>query len=125
MILGNPPWEKLKVEEHAWWGVRFPGLRSLPQKDKNAAIAAYRAERPDLVARSRGRGCRRPRPPPSSSTAGPFPGIGATDIDLMAAFSWRFVHEIRRNGAIGVVLPRTAFAGSALGAVAQGTADLG
>ena len=29
-ILGNPPWEKVKIEEHAFWGLRFPGLRSLP-----------------------------------------------------------------------------------------------
>ena len=50
VILGNPPWDKVKVEEHGWWGLRFPGLRSMPQKDKNAAIARYRRQRPDLLA---------------------------------------------------------------------------
>src|SRR5262249_34673399 len=37
-ILGNPPWEKLKVEEHSWWALRFPGLRSMSQQDKNDTI---------------------------------------------------------------------------------------
>ena len=27
VLIGNPPWEKLKVEEHQWWGLRNPGLR--------------------------------------------------------------------------------------------------
>ncbi len=27
-IVGNPPWEKVKAEEHNFWGLRFPGLRS-------------------------------------------------------------------------------------------------
>ena len=36
--------------QRGWSGLRFPGLRSLPQKDKNAAIARYKKERPDLLA---------------------------------------------------------------------------
>ena len=34
VILGNPPWEKLHVEEHNWWGVRFPGLLSMPRRPR-------------------------------------------------------------------------------------------
>jgi hypothetical protein len=113
VILGNPPWEKLKVEEHAWWAVRFPGLRSLPQKDKNSAIAQHRRERPDLVAEFE-QDTATAKASKRIISAGPYPGLTAgTDTDLMAAFSWRFVQELRSGGRIGVVLPRTAFAGSA------------
>ncbi len=112
VILGNPPWEKLKVETHAWWAVRFPGLRSMSQKDKNEAIASYEAERPDLGAAYESE-LAQAKATAALVKAGPYPGIGAGDIDLMAAFAWRFLNGIRFGGMIGVVLPRTAFAGSA------------
>lgn len=114
VILGNPPWEKLKVEEHNWWTVRFPGLRSLPQKDKNAAIASYRTERPDLLAEYEAEVAAVQAAKMLVGT-GPYPGLtAATDTDLMAAFAWRFIHAVAPSGAVGVVLPRTAFAGAGL-----------
>ena len=113
VILGNPPWEKLKVEEHGWWSARFPGLRSLSQKDKNAAVARHRDERPDLV-RKYEADVAAAQAAKRIIAAGPYLGLTAgTDTDLMAAFSWRFYHQVRERGRIGVVLPRTAFAGSA------------
>lgn len=112
VILGNPPWEKLKVEEHGWWGVQFPGLRSMSQQDKNAAIASYRESRPDLVTEFENQ-VEATKKIAGIISAGPFPGIGATDIDLFAAFCWRFWHEARSQGRIGVVLPRTALSGAA------------
>ena len=33
VILGNPPWEKVKVEEYNFWAQKFPGLRGLTQRD--------------------------------------------------------------------------------------------
>jgi hypothetical protein len=113
VLIGNPPWEKVKVEEHQWWGLRFPGLRSLPQKDKNAAIARYKRERPDLLAEYEAEVA-------STETIkdvlgrGPFPGLrAATDTDLSLAFAWRFWHLLRRDGRAGVVLPRGILAGRA------------
>ncbi len=113
VLIGNPPWEKVKVEEHQWWGLRFPGLRSLPQKDKNAAIARYKRERRDLLAEYEAEVA-------STETIkdvlgkGPFPGLrAATDTDLSLAFAWRFWHLLRQDGRAGVVLPRGILAGRA------------
>jgi len=112
VILGNPPWEKMKVEEDGWWGVRFPGLLSMPQAEKNDAIKRYRDERPELVAELEADVLEK-NSAAQILTAGPYPGIGATDIELAAAFCWRFWHLTRRSGLVGVVLPRTALSGSA------------
>lgn len=112
VVLGNPPWEKLKVEEDGWWAVRFPGLLSMSQQDKNAAIATYRDERPDLVAEFDA-DLKAAKQASQVLTAGPYPGIGATDVDLFSAFCWRFWHTSRDHGRVGVVLPRTALAGAA------------
>ncbi|MBF8194535.1 hypothetical protein ITP53_54565 [Nonomuraea sp. K274] len=113
VLIGNPPWEKIKVEEHQWWGLRFPGLRSLPQKDKNQAIARYQSERPDLLAEYEAE-VARVEALKNVLGKGPFPGLrAATDTDLSLAFSWRFWHLLRDGGRSGVVLPRTVLSGRA------------
>lgn len=112
-MLGNPPWEKVKVEEHQWWGLRFPGLRSMPQKDKNAAIVRYRTERPDLVAEYEAEVARTDAIK-NALGKGDFPGLrAATDTDLSVAFVWRFWKLLRDSGRSGVVLPRGILAGRA------------
>lgn len=110
-ILGNPPWEKLKVEEHSWWALRSPGLRSLAQHAKNARVTELTEQRPDLQEEYQAEATA-VKAAANILAAGPFPGLrNATDTDLFAAFCWRFWHEVRDGGRVGVVLPRTALAG--------------
>jgi hypothetical protein len=112
VILGNPPWEKLHLEEDTYWGLRFPGLLSMPQGRRLARIAALRQERPDLH-----EAFLKEAEATSFAAAivgaGPYPGIGAAHLDLFSAFSWRFWNEVRAGGRIGVVLPRAAMSGAA------------
>ena len=42
VILGNPPWEKTQVEEHAFWGRYQPGLRGLSQSAREDIQNAIR-----------------------------------------------------------------------------------
>lgn len=113
VLVGNPPWEKVKVEEHQWWGLRIPSLRSMPQSLKNKVLGEFRAGRPDLeaqyvqevVAASSYR---------SVLVQGPYPGIGSGDPDLYQAFAWRFWRLVRDGGRAANVLPRGALSGSAL-----------
>ena len=104
-MLGNPPWEKAKVEKQQWWGRHLPGIRALSVGKMNAAINAVRASRPDLDAayeqdivdaRVMAALIRRTF------------SLGAGDTDLYQAFSWRFWQLISDGGDIGVVLPRQA-----------------
>jgi len=110
VILGNPPWEKPRVEEHAFWARHFPGLRGRPQREQEALKVQYRKERPDLTARlyaetEAAASLRR------ILTAGAFPGMGTGDPDLYKAFVWRFWDLVSPDGGrIGVVLPRSALA---------------
>ena len=110
VILGNPPWEKPRVEEHGFWARHFPGLRSCPQREQEALKARYRQERPDLAARLEAEvesaaSLRR------ILTGGAFPGMGTGDPDLYKAFVWRFWDLVSPDGGrIGVVLPRSALA---------------
>jgi hypothetical protein len=108
VILGNPPWEKPRIEEHGFWARHFPGFRALPQRQQEELRSRYRQQRPDLVKRleeekKATEALRR------LLTAGAYPGMGTGDPDLYKAFVWRFWHLVSPSGGrIGVVLPRSA-----------------
>lgn len=109
VLLGNPPWEELQVEEPKFWLRVRPGLLGLRPAALRAEIQRLRAERADLL------------PELERETAevagmrkvlltGPYPGLGTGDIDLYNAFAWRFDHLTRNGGAVGVVMPRSLLA---------------
>ena len=112
-ILGNPPWEKLHVEEHQWWGLRAPGIRGLPTAQMNREVRKLQTSRPDLLAEYLA---------DVSATdkarqvlmSGPYPDLGSSHPDLYKAFSWRFWQLTASLGGIGVVLPRAALASSGM-----------
>ena len=107
VIIGNPPWDKTKVEEHEFWARHHPGLRSMTRADRRNRIKELRAERPDLVEKlSIEKSDQEKRA--EVLTNGPYPGIGSGDPDLYQAFSWRFWRLIKLKGHLGVVLPREA-----------------
>lgn len=111
VLVGNPPWEKVKVETHQWWGMRFPGLRALPTSERDFRIEQLKVEHPSLDRQFKEEievtDLFR-----SILTHGQFPGIGAGDPDLYQAFAWRNWLLIRDGGKLGVVLPRGAFTGT-------------
>ncbi|MCJ0894761.1 MULTISPECIES: Eco57I restriction-modification methylase domain-containing protein [unclassified Rhodococcus (in: high G+C Gram-positive bacteria)] len=114
VLLGNPPWEETTVEKLGWWALRFPGLKSLKDKAQKERITELEETRTDLVSEYEAAiieaGLLR-----GALLKGPFPGMGTGDPDLYKAFTWRFWQALRQDGAIGVVLPRSALsaAGSA------------
>lgn len=113
VLVGNPPWEKLHVEEHQWWGLRIPRLRSLPQPTRRSTLDAFRASRPDLEAQY-AREIESVAAVNRAVAAGPYPGLGSAHLDLYQAFAWRFWTLIRSGGRAANVLPRGALSGSAL-----------
>lgn len=110
VVLGNPPWEKVKLEEHTWWTIRIPGLRSMSQQEKNQTIEHYQETRPDLYEAylQEKEETEKLRQVMKHS---PYP-LGAGDSDLYKFFCWRDWDLLRRDGRIGVVLPRAALSGS-------------
>ena len=113
-LVGNPPWEKVKVEEQVWWGVHFPGLRGLPQKQKVSELAKLRSERPDLEDSFRA-DLEAADLFRKAILKSPFPGLGSGgDPNLFHIFSWRFIQLLRDGGRTGVALPRGAMTTSAL-----------
>jgi hypothetical protein len=113
VLIGNPPWEKLQVEEHSFYSLHFPGLRGLPQDQAENEIARIRAARPDLVAEY-DHETEVMQAVKTALARGPYPGLTAGRPDLYKAFAWRMWQLVRRNGYIGVVLPRKALEASGM-----------
>jgi len=112
VILGNPPWEKIKVQTDQWWGLRMPGLRGMAQKQKNAALKSFRESRPDLEAEFEAEQVR-VAVFNEVIKSGPF-DLGSGDTDLYQAFAWRNWQLLRHGGRSALVLPRGALSGSPL-----------
>lgn len=106
VLIGNPPWEKIKVEVSRWWALRFPGLRSLPQGEQDKLIVKYRKVRSDLAdeyeTEVSDKAMQR-----KAIVSGPYPGIGKGDPDLYQAFAWRNWQLLRLGGVLGIVTPRS------------------
>ncbi|MGP9604998.1 Eco57I restriction-modification methylase domain-containing protein [Brachybacterium sp. AOP42-E1-35] len=113
VLLGNPPWEKLHVEEHQWWGLRLPGLRAQPAKQRTSTLEAFRTQRPDLEAEYQAE-ILQVRMMADAVSSGPYVGLGAAHLDLYQAFAWRNWQLLRNNARLGLVLPRGAHSGSGL-----------
>ena len=106
------PWEKIKVEEHSWWGFRFAGVhRGVPKAQGRKKLKELKESHPDLVAAYE-EDVRRTKQMRSIIRSGPFPGIGKGDIDLYQAFAWRNWQLMRTTGRMGLVLPRGALSGA-------------
>jgi len=115
VVVGNPPWDEVDVEELAFYARYRPGLRAMSADPRVEALARLKEERPELEKllereRSERETLRK--------YLGPDAGYrkGAGDPDLYKFFCQRYRDLLRDGGRLGVVLPRSAF-------VAKGSSD--
>jgi len=111
VLLGNPPWEELMLDERKFWLRISPGLLGKSPQDSKKAIENLRLQYPSLVdefevesqqiANIR-----------SIILSGPFPGLGTGDVDLYQAFTWRNWQLIRNQGQMALVAPRSLLNGA-------------
>ena len=110
-ILGNPPWEEVMVDEHSFWALRFPGIRAMTAATMSSEIERLRKTRSDLLAEYESE-VRSTDSLRALLSRGQYPQMNEGNADLYKAFCWRFWDLARSEGAIGVVLPRSAFTGA-------------
>ena len=105
-VLGNPPWEKVKVEKQQWWGMHLPGIRSMPVGRMNREIESFRQQRDDLdrAFEQATKDADRLK----QLLRSVHNRLGAGDTDLYQAFCWRNWQVARSSGTVGIVTPRTA-----------------
>ena len=106
VLIGNPPWEALKLDEVKYW-LRFaPGLLGIPVKERHNEMEKFKKERPDLVPDYE-REVEKEKKLREVLLAGPYPGLGTGNVDLYRVFAWRNWQLMREGGSLGAVFPRT------------------
>ena len=109
VVVGNPPWNEVTVEELAFYALRDPGLRSLPiLNDRRKRIAELDAENPGLRPEFEAEQTRLADIRRFFTQNGGYQLQGVGDKDLYQLFCERYNYLLRQDGRLGVVLPRNA-----------------
>ena len=107
VVVGNPPWEEVTIEELSFYGMYRPGINSLPDAERSRIIRDLVREQPELLDMLRERQ-ERLEFTRTALASGDYDQMGG-DPDLYKYFCQRYRNLVRESGSIGVVLPRTAF----------------
>ena len=110
VVVGNPPWNEITVEELAFYALRDPGLRGLPNlADRRRRIAELDEQNPTWREEFEAQQQRLATLRGFFSESGGYQLQGVGDTDLYQLFCERYSNLVREDGRLGVVLPRTAF----------------
>ena len=110
VVVGNPPWNEVTVEELRFYLLRDPGLRGIADlAQRRRRIAELDAQNPEWRGEFTAEQQRLATARKFFTTAGGYQLQGVGDKDLYQLFCERYSHLLRPDGRLGVVLPRTAF----------------
>ncbi|MBD0024546.1 MULTISPECIES: Eco57I restriction-modification methylase domain-containing protein [Gordonia] len=104
VVLGNPPWEKVRHEPTSFWAVRDPGLIALPDVKRAERIKHLRTSRPVEAAEEDAEA--RSRQELQEFFKKSFAWRGGTHLELAQLFLERALKTVSASGEIGLVLPR-------------------
>ena len=104
-VIGNPPWDRMKLQEVEWFADRSPEIagatkagdrkkliRDLGEDDALTRAYAKAADRAEAALRT-------------ARELGDYPLLGRGDINLYALFVERAMTLVREDGLIGLVIP--------------------
>lgn len=104
VLIGNPPWEKIRHEPQQFWVIRDPGLRALPASARERRIKELRVADPiganeeerEIAARALLR----------TYFANGYELQRSQHYDFAKVFAERNLALVRDGGAFGIVLPQ-------------------
>lgn len=108
VLIGNPPWKQLMVDELRFWLRAEPGILALGSAELKKKLQQLKRTRSDLAPEFE-REVALFDSLRDAITAGPYPGVGGGGRapDLFHAFAWRNWQLLRVGGRLGAVFPRT------------------
>ena len=110
MVIGNPPWDEVTIEELAFYALRDPGLRGITSvRERSRRIAELDEQYPEWRGEFETRKEQLATARRFLGEDGGYQLQGAGDTDLYQLFCERYTHLVREGGHLGVVLPRSAF----------------
>ncbi len=110
-VIGNPPWDRIKLQEVEWFATRAPELARAPTAAaRRAAIQELRAQGDPLAADfddAKGRADSLGR---LVRASGHYPLLGGGDINLYSLFVERATRLVKADGLVGLLTPSGIYA---------------
>ncbi len=105
-ILGNPPWERVKLQEKEWFAQRVPDIANAPNAAaRSRMIKALEKERPELFTEF----LADVRAAEGASTfmrnSGRYPLCGRGDVNLYTVFAESMRDGVSPIGRVGCIVP--------------------
>lgn len=106
VIIGNPPWERVKLQEQEFFSGRDPAIAAAPNAAaRKKAIAALADTNPGLLAEFRAAGRKAEGESHLMRDSGRFPLCGRGDVNTYAVFAEAARDAIAPSGRVGVIVP--------------------
>ncbi|GEM_PF-620804 len=106
VVLGNPPWERVKLQEQEFFSSRDPEIAGAPNAAaRKRAITALKDTNPALLHEFREASRRAEGESHLLRSAGRYPLCGRGDINTYAVFAETARDTIAPTGRLGVIVP--------------------
>jgi hypothetical protein len=105
-VIGNPPWERVKVQEREFFALADPAIaQSVSAADRRKRIAAIEETNPDLHARYETARVNAQRVLDHARGSGRYPFTGKGDVNLYMLFAELAMSLVAPRGLVGVLVP--------------------
>ena len=110
-VIGNPPWDRIKLQEVEWFSSRRPELALAPTAAaRRAGIRKLRADGDPLVEDFDDAKERADRMGQIVRGSGHYPLLGGGDINLYSLFVERAMGLVKPDGVVGLLTPSGIYA---------------
>ena len=105
-VIGNPPWDRLKLQQVEWFAFRRPGIANAQRASDRKAMIAALEKRGDPLADDFRRADRRAkRGAEVARTGGDYPLLSRGDINIYSLFVERAMSLVKPDGVAGLLVP--------------------
>ena len=110
-VIGNPPWDRIKMQELEWFATREPELAHLPTAaDRRKGIRRLRERGSPVVTEFDAAKARSENLSRMARSYGDFPLLGGGDVNLYSLFVERATNLIKSDGIVGLLTPSGIYA---------------
>ncbi len=105
-VIGNPPWDRIKLQEVEWFAEREPNIAAQPRAaDRKALIAALHKKQAPLAADYAQAVQRAEANARVLAKTGDYPLLGGGDVNLYSLFVERAQALVRPDGVVALLTP--------------------
>ena len=105
-VIGNPPWDRIKLQEVEWFATRAPDLALVPTAAaRRKGIQRLRDAGDPLAAAFDDAKARADSLGQLVRVSGDYPLLGGGDINLYSLFVERAMHLVKPDGLMGLLTP--------------------